>query len=290
MGVNARKIVVGMDASPEAAAAMEWARMYAAADDVIVAVHAWREHDWIWSPYMVTAPKSEVDEVEAQAKERFEHLMGSIGDERVTAMLAHGRPGEVVAAEGSDADVVVVGHRGDGQVSMMLGSTADHVVHHATVPVVVVRGRRVDGFAHVVVGVDADAAGDDGDESLAGLRWALSLPGVRRIEVVHAWSMATLAQGMYGIPIDPSEMDDSARAVADKAIAAIGEVPDGVEVVPRIGSAGAAGTLIDASEEADLVVVGSRGRGGFAGLLLGSTSIQVVAHSHAPVAVVRGAR
>jgi nucleotide-binding universal stress UspA family protein len=82
-------------------------------------------------------------------------------------------------------------------------------------------------------------------------------------------------------------MDAGAREVVDRVLAVVGPTPEGVEVhgEPVRGTPGFA--LIEASRDADLVVVGSRGRGGFSGLLLGSTSAEVAAHAHCPVAVIR---
>jgi nucleotide-binding universal stress UspA family protein len=70
-------------------------------------------------------------------------------------------------------------------------------------------------------------------------------------------------------------------------LAAAGPAPDGVRIVPVVVRDAGGRALIKASEDADLVVVGSRGRGGFAELLLGSTTAEVAAHSRTTVVVVR---
>jgi nucleotide-binding universal stress UspA family protein len=82
-------------------------------------------------------------------------------------------------------------------------------------------------------------------------------------------------------------MDASALAVVERVVEAAGEPPAGVQVSSEaIRGSGAFG-LIEESRDSDLVVVGSRGRGGFKGLVLGSTSATLAAHSHCPVAIVR---
>ena len=89
------------------------------------------------------------------------------------------------------------------------------------------------------------------------------------------------------IAAETEEMDAAAQAQIDHVLAAVGPAPDGVELVsePVRGTPGFA--MIEESRDADLVVLGSRGHGGFSELLLGSTTSEVAAHSHCPVAVVR---
>jgi len=83
------------------------------------------------------------------------------------------------------------------------------------------------------------------------------------------------------------QMDKAADAVVDHVVEAAGPPPDGVEMTCEAVRGTPGFGLIEASRDADLVVVGSRGRGGFAGLLLGSTSAEVAAHCHVPVAIIR---
>lgn len=291
-----QKIVVGVDASNEAAAALRWALDRAKPDDIVVAVHAWSV------PYAAqSTSRLPVDPVgsfdatdyEQVAKQELHRLVAPFDDGRVTPVLCQGRPGAAIAAEGNDADMMVVGHRGENQISMMLGSTANYVLHHARRPVVVVHGDRPGPARRVIVGVDDHDISRRGDnESVHAVAWAYGLPGVERIEVLHGWSLQPLAMGLYGgNPIDPADIDAAADAVIARVMDAAGDPPAGVEVSRRVARDTGARALIEASRDpeldADLVVVGSRGRGGFRGLVLGSTSAEVAAHCRIPVAVVR---
>ena len=135
----------------------------------------------------------------------------------------------------------------------------------------------------IVVGVD----GSDG--ALAALRWALDEAGLRgaAVDVVHAWHYPYVGgdvMGMYAI--DEAELAKVAHDLVDRAVAAAAPVPDGVVVHRKVPRGGEATALLDAAKDADILVVGSRGRGGFSGLLLGSVSQQCIHHAPCPVVVV----
>jgi nucleotide-binding universal stress UspA family protein len=133
-------------------------------------------------------------------------------------------------------------------------------------------------------------AGVDGSEaSIQALEWAVRQAGLTGavVDAVSAWQFPV----SYGWAVT-DETDYSALAAGEltKAIATAGRVDETVEIRPRIVEENAAQALLDAAEGADLVVVGSRGLGGFSGALLGSVSQHVVHHATCPVVVIRGSR
>lgn len=281
-------IVVGVDNSPESETAIQWARSVAGPDDKIVLLHAWQLPVVTGYDMVVTV---DPHEIEQYAKEAVAESVQRLDDPRVIPVVHQGHPGRSLIAEADErgAGLIVVGHRGNSRVSMMLGSTANYVLHHTKRPTVIIRGEHESPPRRVVVGIDAHDLDESAEnESVRALRFAYSLPGVERVRVVHAWFLPALAIGMFAdVSADLDAMDLAAQAAIDRVVEAAGPVPAGVELVtepirgtPEFG-------LIEESREADLVVLGSRGRGGFKGLLLGSTSSAVAAHSHSPVVVVR---
>lgn len=285
-----KRVIVGLDASTEAGSALNWACAHTTADAEIVAVRAFELH-WIASAQLAVPVIPE--DAELAAREALESLIAESADARVTGVVREGRAGEVIVGESAGADMIVVGHRGDSRIALMLGSTTNYVLHHSELPVVVVRGDQHDVAAplrKVVVGVDDHDMTDSGGEnpSVRALRWAYSLPGVEMIRVVYAWHLPPLAIGVYpALTADFEGMDAAAYAVIDRVVAAAGPAPDSLVIEPASvrGTPGIA--MVDESQDADLIVVGSRGVGALRGLILGSTSSEAVAHSHCPVAVVR---
>jgi nucleotide-binding universal stress UspA family protein len=288
-----RTTVVGVDASPEADEALEWARSVAGSQDRIVVVHAWELPLVTGYDMVVTIDPAEIEELSQQG---LHELVERVGDDRIAPVTRQGHAGRALVSEAddADADLIVVGHRGKGRMSMMLGSTANYVLHHTERPVVIIRGESVAPPKRIVVGVDDNELGEGDDpviqenESVRALRWAYSMPGVEEVRVVHAWFLPALAVGMFAtVAAEMESMDAGAKQIVDSVMAAAGPPPEGVEVVGEAVRGTPGFALIEASRDADLVVVGSRGRGGFTGLLLGSTSAEVASHSHAPVAVIR---
>jgi nucleotide-binding universal stress UspA family protein len=169
----------------------------------------------------------------------------------------------------------------------MLGSVSQSCAQYAHGAVVVVRGRRPDSAGgRVVVGVDGSA------RSVRALRFAADAARLRgaSLQVVHAWTLPFLGTAGRSGTL-PQGVTDEAAAQASETVreslrhggvdAARSDVEMWlVEGLPTL-------SLLQAAVNADLLVVGSRGRGGWKGLLLGSVSTQCVTQSPCPVAVIR---
>lgn len=144
----------------------------------------------------------------------------------------------------------------------------------------------------IVVGID------ESEGSQRALEWALAEARLREAEVRLVYAMA-LPHMYYPYPsaveapyiaADQDEVEQDARELLSAALAKAGGAPAGVnvELVPKFGAPAEA--LVSEAEGAAMLVVGSRGRGGFAGLLLGSVSQQTVQHARCPVVVIPAER
>lgn len=136
----------------------------------------------------------------------------------------------------------------------------------------------------ILVGVDGSP------ESRAALRWALEEARLRdyRLEVVHAWSgYPGVALGTPVVVEDWDLLRSSAEQFAKTIVEETVGEPADVEITTIAVHGMPTPVLVQAAEEADLLVVGSRGRGGFRGLLLGSVSHQCAQHARCPVVIVR---
>jgi nucleotide-binding universal stress UspA family protein len=136
----------------------------------------------------------------------------------------------------------------------------------------------------IVVGVD----GSDG--SIRALRFAVEEARLRNgeLRVVNAWH---IPPAVYGAGTAPANVDlDEFRQLAEsallKSVDDAGAAGSGVTVTPILREGQPADVLCEEAKHADLIVVGSRGLGGFRGLVLGSVSQQVVHHAPCPVVVV----
>jgi nucleotide-binding universal stress UspA family protein len=165
-------------------------------------------------------------------------------------------------------------------------------------------GEQESSLARVVAGVDGSPLSEE------ALRWATSQAALihQDVDAITAWQLpggfadlvtpADVNDADYRIPAEKALLDSVRRVVdarSDLTMRPQGpEVVDagtGVTVRLRVVEGHPARVLVDASDGASLLVVGSRGRGGFAGLILGSVSLYCVSHAHCPVVVLRaGAR
>lgn len=141
-------------------------------------------------------------------------------------------------------------------------------------------------MARIVVGVDGSS------ESREALRWTLEEARLRdaTVRAVHAWGNPFLFTPGFGPPEDfefPALHEAAEKLLSSTVAEVAGENPD-VEIEEVAGEGPAASVLVEQAKGADLLVVGSRGHGGFVGLLLGSVSQQCAHHAPCPVVIVRG--
>jgi len=187
------------------------------------------------------------------------------------------------------ARMVVIGHTGAGGFpGMLVGSTAAAVVSHAHCPVLVVRGRfgpAVPEEGPVVVGVD----GSPVSESAVAVAFdEASVRGVPLI-ALHAWHDDTYGS-MYSTNrhlVEWTSIEAGEQQLLAERLAGWQEKYPDVVVRRALVRDRPRHALMEWSATARLVVVGSRGRGGFRGMLLGSTSQALVQHARCPVLVVR---
>jgi nucleotide-binding universal stress UspA family protein len=200
-----------------------------------------------------------------------------MGAGEVRPLLVFGQATAVLCERSHDADAIVVGCRGRGGIAgMLLGSVSWQVAAQAGCPVVVVRGRWRSVGDHVrgpvVVGVDGSAAAD------AALGFGFAEARLRGVPLLAVCALADSPASRGGYL--------RLQAEFEPAIARHEKKHPEVPVLRQVAQGGARDALLAAAHDAQLLVVGSRGRGGVAGMLLGSVSQAVLHHALCPVAVV----
>ncbi|MGW1339502.1 universal stress protein [Kribbella sp. NPDC002412] len=281
-----RPVLVGVDGSVSAQGALAWAAAEASYRHCplqIVHTVTWPA---IGNPLDMTgatpigngvreASRWILDEAENHAR----HLAPGLV---VSAELFVAGAAPTLLSQAEDAELVVVGSRGLGGFrGLLVGSVSATLAAHAPCPVIVVRPQR-DGTAFPADPTGRIIVGVDGSElSTAAIRFALKEAARRHVGVtaVHVTMPPRRQPAAPGVIIDQAE-----RQLFDESLDQL-RVP-GIDLQARVVHGHPAQVLIDESLGAELVVVGSRGRGGFAGMLLGSVSHAVLQHAHSPVAVV----
>jgi nucleotide-binding universal stress UspA family protein len=152
-------------------------------------------------------------------------------------------------------------------------------------------GRESKQLAAVVVGVDGSAGSSE------ALQWAIAEARLRQVPLraIHAWTYAEpLIPSLIGYPYSAEyaesaidERRQAAEGLLEQATEALSEAHE-IQIERIIAEGSAARVLIDAVGKDDLLVIGSRGHGGFSSLLLGSVSEQCAQHASCPVVIVRG--
>jgi nucleotide-binding universal stress UspA family protein len=135
----------------------------------------------------------------------------------------------------------------------------------------------------IVVGVDGS------DTSAKALRWALREARLRgaKVRVVHAWSYPQVSTYHGAAHVLTIPFAQEAAALLDRGVEDAASDAEGVEIEKQIVEGEAAPALVEAARDASMLVVGSRGLGGFSGLLLGSVSQQCAHHATCALVIVR---
>ena len=270
------EIVVGYDGSSDSELALDWADELAAEQGRPLRVLI-SEVD----PTQVLEATSEwhaakMAELEADAKDR---LAGARTRDAALELVSV-PPTQALIDASAHAVAVVVGARGHSLLSgVVLGSVSQHVTRHASCPVVVTRTPYHPDTKRVVVGVD----GSTGSRKALEFAFDHASRSGSSVAAIHAWR--NLARGLPGDGLI-EEIQAAERVLAEALAGFADQYPD-VEVSAEAIPIAPQRALADASQAAELVVVGSRGLGAFAGLLLGSVSQSVLHHAQCPVAVVR---
>lgn len=286
-----KPVVVGTDGSKHAQTAVSWAAQHAARHGapLVIATAASVPVAYGMGGHLpqdfFDALKEEGGRIVADATAIARE---SAPDLEITTEVVLDATGPALLNLAESAQLLVVGTRGlSGIASAFMGSVSSLIARHSPCPVVVVRTKSEDAplpaSGPVVVGIDGS---ENSVPALAAAMKEASLRGATLI-AVHAWSDLPLST------MDPvtqvRELFDEA-AVADSVVAErlagwSEEYPD-VNVEHRVVMDRPDAAILERAKGAQLVVVGSRGRGGISGLLLGSTSIKVLRSSECPVMVV----
>jgi nucleotide-binding universal stress UspA family protein len=286
--MNGSPIIVGFDGSPQAQAALDWALDEATRQAAPVRL----VHVYEWNASIVPVPAGSAwpgrtarDQAEEAIGQAVDQARRSRPDLDIDGFVAEGMAIPALRGLSGHARLVVLGSRGlGGFTGLLAGSVAVGVATHARCPVVVVRGVATPGRP-VVVGVDQSAEADD------VLALAFQEAADRGVDLVavRAWQPPPVPWRTDARPLayDVEELAAAERRLTEDAVQPWQDKYSQVTVTIRVVPSGPATALITSSYDAQLVVVGCRGRGGFRGLLLGSVARQLIHHSSCPVVVVR---
>jgi nucleotide-binding universal stress UspA family protein len=284
--MTAKKIVVGYDRSPEARAAGAWALDEAARTGALVEfLYA---YEWpIWAPAasMVPAPAVWPDgETDRAIKDALDDAVADARNSHpgvpTKVSIVHASAALTLIERSAEASLVVIGSRGYSQIAGLLGSASVAVSAHAHCPVIVVRGDAA-RTGPVVVGVD------DSPSAQLALGFAFEEADSRGValRVIRAWTPVAGIWEDRGVVIE-SVTAAQRLELGELIIGWRNKFPD-VKATEEVVVDHPANALALASTTAQLLVVGSRGRGTIRGTLLGSVSQHLLRQSACTVAVVR---
>lgn len=286
-----RGIVVAVDGSPASHAATYWAARDAALRGSALTIVYVQPADEIgpWLDVPAALPAEYFVERDRQAREILDDALGVVVDAAsdtrefpVGSQVLSGAKMPALIDMSKEADMIVVGSRGAGALrGLLLGSTSSALVHHAHCPVAIIHGdgERPDPAAPVAVGIDGSPASE--------LATAIAFDEASRrgveLVAVHTW----MNSADFAFTVDRDALATQADEELAQRLAGWCERYPDVTVRRVVTQDNPAHQLLEQSHAAQLLVVGSHGRGGFAGLLLGSISSAVAQAARIPVIVAR---
>jgi len=294
IGSGDHPIVVGVDGSASALHAVRWAAREADRRHVpLRLVHACFLMP-VRHPRQVAPPLEYHDAILEQGRhwldQAAEAARATAPDVQLSTDLRDGVTADVLLRESASAQLIVLGSRGLGGFrELLVGSVSVALSAHARCPVVVIRGPGGDGAppdaGPVVVGVDGSPLSD------VAIEFAFTAAAERGVALVavHSWIDVPMATGWASVPgtIDWEWIGENEARVLDEILAAWTEKFPDVEVHKVVERDRPQRALLKAAAGAQLVVVGSRGRGALTGLGLGSVSQSLLHHAECPVVVAR---
>ena len=290
--MNARRtVVVGVDGSPQALRAVRWAvpeaRRRQAVLQLVTAL-AWTEDPMVGLPALSKAPYGQyLREAAEKGLVAAADVAAEVDpDVPVERELVLGFPAGVLLERSQTAELLVVGDHGRGRIaSAVAGSVALSVAARSACPVVVVRGAIPDGALPVVVGIDGTPLSE------AAIPFAFDAAAARHVPLiaVHTW-LDEINDPALAELVDWQTAAVRAEEVLAERLAGWGEKYPDVPVQRLVARGRAGHALLDQAARAQLAVVGSRGHGEIAGLLLDSVSNALVHGARCPVAIVRSTK
>ncbi len=284
-------IVVGVDGSVAGNRALAWAVAEATRRDRPLHLLCARE-TYIGAAYLdssVAWTDPTIDTLDSSAtvvEEARDFVKSLAPDLQVTYSRPWGRPAQHLVNASHDAELIIVGSRGHGRLaSVVLGTVSLQTAAHARCPVIVVREGQPPhpaGSLKITVGVDGSA------DSRDAVEFAMRVAGPGGdVDLVLAWWLEVIDGVVVTTPGTErwAQVEAKYQAVLDSALGTLREQYPGVNVETHITRGRTEEVMLNAVRDADLLALGSRGRGGFAGLLLGSVSQHLLAAAPCPVAV-----
>jgi nucleotide-binding universal stress UspA family protein len=284
-----RPVVVGIDGSDSALAAARWGAAEARRRNAalrLVTAFPWTRDLVVGNPALGEEYRGDLQaSAERQMAAAVAAAELAVPDRPVESAVVVGYPIGALGEEARLAQLLVLGSRGlGGLTGLLIGSVAVALAAEGTCPVVVVRGDDRDPTSPepVVVGIDDSPVSD------AAIAFAFDAAATRGapLVAVHAW-LEHFYDAQVALLVDVPSVEEQVRSVLANRLAGWTQKYPDVDLTQVIARDAPAHALVGESRRAQLVVVGSRGRGNLAGLVLGSVSHAVLQRSHCPVAVVR---